>query len=52
MIILQWMSLVAVHSLKGASFKLTVLHKVVPKARSILKRQRVFGSIQLKIEAV
>ena len=53
MIILQCMAcVVALHSLKGASLKLTMLHKVVPKARSILKRESVFGSVQLEIEAI
>ena len=52
MIILQLMCDVAVHLLRGASFKLTMLHKVVPKARSIPKGQRVFGSVQLEIEAI
>lgn len=40
------------HSLKGAPFKLTMLHKMVPEARSVLEGQRVLGSVQLKVEAV
>lgn len=39
-------------SLESAAFKLAMLHKVVPQAGSILKRQRILGSIQLKVEAI
>lgn len=38
--------------LKGAPLKLSILHKVVPEACAILKRQGVLGSVQLKVEAV
>lgn len=41
-----------VHLLKGAPFKLAMLHKVVPEAGAIVKGQRVLASVQLKVEAL
>ena len=42
----------SVDSLKGTWFELAMLHKMVPEADVVLKRQHVFAFVQLKVEAI